>query len=84
MRPLRTVHPPYRDRRDAGQALAEALGQHLHEPNLLILGLPRGGVAVAYEVAKALHAPLDIFGWCANSACPVTRNTRWAPSPAAG
>jgi hypothetical protein len=61
MRPLRTVHPPYRDRRDAGQALAEALGQHLHEPNLLILGLPRGGVAVAYEVAKALHAPLDIW-----------------------
>jgi len=61
MRPLRTVHPPYRDRRDAGQALAEALADHLHEPNLLVLALPRGGVAVAYEVAKALHAPLDIW-----------------------
>ncbi len=61
MRPLRTVHPPYRDRRDAGQALAEALGHHLHEPNLLVLALPRGGVAVGYEVAKALHAPLDIW-----------------------
>lgn len=61
MRPLRTVHPPYRDRRDAGQALAEALAHHLHEPNLLVLALPRGGVAVGYEVAKALHAPLDIW-----------------------
>jgi predicted phosphoribosyltransferase len=61
MRPLRTVNPPYRDRRDAGQALAEALGSHLHEPNLLVLALPRGGVAVGYEVAKALHAPLDIW-----------------------
>lgn len=61
MRPLRTVQPPYRDRRDAGQALAEALAHHLHEPNLLVLALPRGGVAVGYEVAKALHAPLDIW-----------------------
>jgi len=61
MRPLRTVQPPYRDRRDAGQALAEALGHHLNEPNLLVLALPRGGVAVGYEVAKALHAPLDIW-----------------------
>ena len=61
MKPLRTVKAPYRDRRDAGQALAEALGQYLHQPNLLILALPRGGVAVGYEVAKALHAPLDIW-----------------------
>ena len=61
MRPLRTVQPPYRDRRDAGQALAEALSEHLNEPNLLVLALPRGGVAVGYEVAKALHAPLDIW-----------------------
>lgn len=61
MRPLPTVNPPYRDRRDAGQALAEALGAHLHDRNLLVLALPRGGVAVGYEVAKALHAPLDIW-----------------------
>ena len=61
MRPLRTVHPPYRDRRDAGKTLAATLAHHLHEPNLLVLALPRGGVAVAYEVAQALHAPLDIW-----------------------
>ena len=61
MRPLRTIKPPYRDRTDAGQALAEALGHHLHEANLLILALPRGGVAVGYEVAMALHAPMDIW-----------------------
>jgi predicted phosphoribosyltransferase len=59
MRPLRTVKAPYRDRRDAGQALAEALGHH-HDP-ALVLALPRGGVAVGFEVAKALHAPLDIW-----------------------
>ena len=60
MRPLRTVNPPYRDRRDAGKALAEALSGHANESNLLVLALPRGGVAVGYEVARALHAPLDI------------------------
>ena len=46
MRPLRTIKPPYRDRTDAGQALAEALGHHLHEANLLILALPRGGARI--------------------------------------
>ena len=60
MRPLRTISPPYRDRHDAGKALAEALSGHAGETNLLVLALPRGGVAVAYEVARALHAPLDI------------------------
>lgn len=61
MRPLRTVKPPYRDRRDAGQALAEALSHHRHRDPLLVLALPRGGVAVGFEVAQALHAPLDIW-----------------------
>jgi predicted phosphoribosyltransferase len=46
------------DRRDAGRALVPAL-QHCALTNPIILGLPRGGVPVAYEVALALNAPLD-------------------------
>ncbi|HEX7996697.1 MAG TPA: phosphoribosyltransferase family protein [Streptosporangiaceae bacterium] len=48
------------DRTDAGQALARSL-EHLRGTNLVVLGLPRGGVPVAYEVAKALGAPLDVI-----------------------
>jgi len=52
--------PPYSDRRDAGQILATELGRRKTKPTTLVLGLPRGGVPVAAEVAKALKAPLDI------------------------
>lgn len=52
---------PLRDRRHAGQVLAGALAGWRGEPGLLVLALPRGGVAVGYEVARALEAPLDIF-----------------------
>jgi len=48
------------DRTDAGQALARSL-EHLRGTDLVVLGLPRGGVPVAYEVAKALGAPLDVI-----------------------
>ncbi len=51
---------PFRDRREAGRRLAERLSG-LRATSPLILGLPRGGVPVAYEVAKALGAPLDIL-----------------------
>lgn len=50
----------FRDRREAGIALARALG-HLRDEDLVVLGLPRGGVPVAAEVARALGAPLDVF-----------------------
>lgn len=52
--------PKFRDRRDAGRQLAAAL-HYLEASQPVILALPRGGVPVAYEVAQALHAPLDVF-----------------------
>jgi predicted phosphoribosyltransferase len=51
----------FRDRRDAGQLLAQKLSAYANRPDVVVLALPRGGVPVAYEVARALNAPLDIF-----------------------
>jgi len=51
----------FRDRGEAGQRLAEKLTHYADRRDVLVLALPRGGVPVAYEVAKALHAPLDVF-----------------------
>src|SRR5438552_740008 len=51
----------YRDRFDAGAVLAGRLSALAGEPDLLVLALPRGGVPVAFEVAQALGAPLDVF-----------------------
>jgi putative phosphoribosyl transferase len=56
-----SIQPIFRDRRDAGRQLANELRKYSSEQNVLVLGLPRGGVPVAYEVAQALDAPLDIF-----------------------
>src|SRR5213595_2725008 len=53
--------PQFRDRRDAGRRLAARLTAYADLPDGLVLALPRGGVPVAFEVAQALHAPLDIF-----------------------
>lgn len=52
--------PLFRDRREAGRLLAQRLAALTDHPDLLVLALPRGGVPIAYEVARALHAPLDI------------------------
>jgi putative phosphoribosyl transferase len=51
----------FKDRRDAGMQLAAGLRSYAEDRNVIVLGLPRGGVPVAYEVAIALRAPLDVF-----------------------
>ena len=51
----------FRDRRSAGQLLARQLDAYAHRSDVVVLGLPRGGVPVAFEVADALDAPLDVF-----------------------
>jgi putative phosphoribosyl transferase len=50
----------FHDRREAGQRLATQLSTYANRSDVLVIGLPRGGVPVAAEVAKKLHAPLDI------------------------
>jgi putative phosphoribosyl transferase len=52
---------PFDDRRQAGRVLAAELAPYRGREDLLVLALPRGGVAVGYEVAHALQAPLDVF-----------------------
>lgn len=51
----------FNDRSEAGVILAKSLKDYANKPNVIILALPRGGVPVAYEVAIALSAPLDVF-----------------------
>jgi predicted phosphoribosyltransferase len=51
----------FRDRLDAGRRLAEKLSRYAGKPDVVVLALPRGGVPVAAEVARALDAPLDVF-----------------------
>lgn len=51
----------FKNRSEAGRFLAQELEEYTNDPNVVVLALPRGGVPVAYEVAEALQAPLDIF-----------------------
>src|SRR4051812_43483549 len=55
------INFPFVDRLEAGRVLAEKLTSYRDQENTIVLGLPRGGVPVAYEVAIRLHLPLDIF-----------------------
>jgi putative phosphoribosyl transferase len=51
----------FRNREEAGRILADKLSRHRNDPTALILALPRGGVAVGYQLSLALHVPLDVF-----------------------
>lgn len=51
----------FKDRKDAGKKLAEKLLSYKDSPNTIVLGLPRGGVITAFEVANKLHLPLDVI-----------------------
>jgi putative phosphoribosyl transferase len=80
---MAAVHPlPFRDRSEAGRVLALHLTAYEHQPDTVVVALPRGGVPVAYEVAQALHAPLDIF-LVRKLGVSGTKSSRWARSPRA-
>jgi putative phosphoribosyl transferase len=51
----------FQNREEAGKALAAKLTEYVNRSDVLVLGLPRGGVSVAYQVAKTLNAPLDVL-----------------------
>jgi putative phosphoribosyl transferase len=51
----------FRNREEAGRILADKLTRYRNDPTVLILALPRGGVAVGYQLSLALHVPLDVF-----------------------
>jgi putative phosphoribosyl transferase len=55
------MEPIFRNRADAGRALADLVSRSVSDPDPLVLALPRGGVPVGFEVARALRAELDVF-----------------------
>jgi putative phosphoribosyl transferase len=56
-----TISLPFVNRRSAGSLLAQRLEMYRHRPDVLVLGLPRGGLPVAHQIAEHLDAPLDVL-----------------------
>ena len=57
----RTISRVFEDRSDAGFLLARSLTVYTNRHDVIVLALPAGGVPVGYEIARALHAPLDVL-----------------------
>jgi len=55
------MNPQFRNREEAGRLLGQRLAAYNGRPDVIVLGLPRGGVVVAHEIAEALDVPLDVF-----------------------
>jgi len=73
----------FADRYEAGRILGEMVSKLPNISDGVVLGLVRGGVPVAFEVAKACSMPLDI-SWCGSWECPGSRSWQWGRSLAAG
>ena len=80
------IQLPFSDRAEAGRLLAAELASRELPENVMVLALPRGGVPVGWEVAKALRAPLCArhltSSWCVSWAFPGNRSSQWARSQA--
>jgi len=70
---------PFRNRTEAGRLLVAELAHYKSKPDVVVLGLTRGGVPVAAEVATALQAPLDVIV-VRKLGVPFNRNWQWAQS----
>ena len=73
---------PFADRAEAGRVLAEKLAAYRADRDVIVLGLPRGGVPVAYEVARP-WARRWTFSWCGSWAHRARKSSPWEPSPRA-
>src|SRR5665213_319272 len=59
--PMTNAQGSYRDRSEAGRVLARHVREQIHDAGATVLALPRGGVPVAFEIARVLDAPLDVL-----------------------
>jgi putative phosphoribosyl transferase len=71
------MEAPFKNRAEAGEKLATKLPRYANRPDVLVLALPRGGVPVAFQVARALGAPLDVF-IVRKLGIPGSKSWRWA------